>query len=80
MDRTRCRWEKILGRFKKRDLPQVASDLGLELNVGKTKSKKELISLLMDKCLKNGITPSELLKLELSGKPLAIKDIIMIVD
>lgn len=63
MDRTRL--EKVLGRYKKSELPGVASELGVELSLKAT--KKELVSLLVQKCLKNEITPSKLLTLELSS-------------
>ena len=65
MERTRARWLKVLGKFNKSKLPEVADQLGFELP-SKSANKKELLSLLVDACLKAKLTPSDLLKLELS--------------
>lgn len=66
----RDRWKRVLGKFKNSELPQIAVDeLGLELPPFKTKNKKELVSLIVDRCIKANLTPSDILKLELSRKP-----------
>lgn len=63
-----ARLGKVFGRFKKSELPGVALELGLEL-LPRAKSKKELVSLLVDHCMETNTSPSELLRVELSCKP-----------
>ena len=64
----RNRWEKVFGKFRKNELPELALDLGLEGLPSSKKggSKKELVALLVDKCLEENVPTSKLLSLELS--------------
>ncbi len=71
----RARWEKVIGKFKKSELSEVAEDLGLEGYPPTTtagSSKKELVAITVDKCLEKKIPTSRLLMLELSRKSLSM--------
>lgn len=62
----KSRWEKVLGKFKKDELPVMAAEqLGLTLSP-KAKTKREMVSLIVEADL----TPSDLLKVELMRKSL----------
>ena len=65
----KARWEKVLGKFSLKELPKIArKQLGLEI-LPEAESKKELVALLVNSCLEQELTPSDLLTLELCCKP-----------
>lgn len=64
----KARLERVLGRFTWKELPKIAKkQLGLKA-LPKAENKKELVALLVDKCVESGLTPSDLLALELHCK------------
>lgn len=66
----KARLERVLGKFTLKELPKIAKkQLGLKA-VPKAESKKELVALLVAKCLESELTPSDLLALELYRKPI----------
>jgi len=67
MERCRARLEKVLGKYNKGELPDVATSLGVEIPSG-ARGKKEMVSLIAASCVRKGIKPSEVLELELTRK------------
>lgn len=68
----KVRWEKVLGKFKRSELPKIARKyLGLT-SLPHVESKRELVSVLVDWCSEDDFTPSDLLELELACKPLLV--------
>ena len=64
----KARWEKVLGKFKKDELPVMAAQhLGLKLSP-KAKTKREMVSLILEA----NLTPSDLLEVELTRKDCSI--------
>ena len=66
----KSRYKKVLGKFNKSELPGVAVQLGLGF-VSETSTKKELLSILVDRCMREKVSSLDILKLELKCKPLA---------
>ncbi len=63
------RYEKVFRKFKKSELSDVACQLDLEIDPKlATRTKKEIVSVLVEKCLLEKISSSRLLKIELKCK------------
>lgn len=57
---------KVLSRYKKDELFKVFEELGLKSErLKKSKTKKELVSILVDKCVENKVSEVHILQLEL---------------
>ena len=61
---------KVLGKFNKKELPEMFQQLGLDssgVDV-KRQNKRELVSCLTDSCLKAKVSSVDILRLELNCK------------
>ena len=60
----RGRCERVLRRLKKSELLEMVGELGFQLPT-KISAKRELLVLLVEHCLKERVTPQDILKIEL---------------
>lgn len=73
MELSKSRCEKVLGRFNKKELPVVAAQLGLRVDIKTSSTKKAIISTLVERCIHGKVTPKDLLNVELQCKLLRMR-------